>query len=307
MPSSKGSKVFAEAMDRYDWQSLHQKLQGGKPKDIQKIFSKMKYRICKLMFHQSSSFVVQKLFEVCDEEQMDQLVFSVTADPALLMSACLDPQGAESMKKFLECIRASEQISQMIRFFSHFSVPLANDQFGSLVIGHCFHIFTAEETKPLLVAIDRNCSIIAVSESGSYLLRAIISKDRPLGFMLMWIMMDAYALSTEPFGNYVLRHVIGLEIPCLIEEIVANWSGVFHGLSMDKYGSKVVKKLMKASKRKYAPQIINDIISSPEFSTVLVDPFGYSVLQTAMQCSKGTVRKRLHDLIRQHSELLNRR
>ncbi|XP_075518313.1 pumilio homolog 12-like [Primulina tabacum] len=292
MPSSKGSKVFAEAMDRYGWQSLHQKLQGGKPKDIQKIFSKLKYRICKLMFHQSSSFVVQKLFEVCDEEQMDQLVFSVTADPALLMSACLDPQGAECMKKFLECIRASEQISHMIRFFSHFSVPLANDQFGSL---------------PLLVAIGRNISIIAVSESGSYLLRAIISKDRPEGFILMWIMMHASHLSTEPFGNYVLRHVIGLEIPCLIEEIVAKWSGVFHGLSMNKYGSKVVKKLMKASKRKYAPQIINDIISSPKFSTVLVDPFGYSVLQTAMKCSKGTVRKRLHDLIRQHSELLNRK
>lgn len=72
---------------------LHKKLQERKPEDVQMIFSAVKDCICKLMVHRLGSSVIQKLFQVCDEEQMNQLVSSITANVSLLMSVCLNPQG----------------------------------------------------------------------------------------------------------------------------------------------------------------------------------------------------------------------
>ncbi|XP_075494027.1 putative pumilio homolog 8, chloroplastic isoform X2 [Primulina tabacum] len=162
--------VFSEAMDQYSCQFLHQKLQERRQEDVQMIFSEVKDCICKLMVHRLGSSVIQKLFEVCHEEQMNQLVSSVTANVSLLIS--------ESMKKFLDCLVTRKQISHMMAVFSYFTVPLVNNQFGSIVIGHCFRIFPAEETEPILKVIADGSSEIIVNESGSCLIQDLVSIGR---------------------------------------------------------------------------------------------------------------------------------
>lgn len=301
--------VFSEAMDQYGCQFLHKELQERKPEEVQMIFSEVKDCICKLMVHRLGSSVIQKLFKFCDEEQMNQLVSSITANVSLLMSVCLNPQGSESMKKFLECLMTRKQISHMMTVFSYFTVPLVNNQFGSTVIGHCFHIFPPEETEPILKVIADGCSEIIVNDSGSCLLQDIVSigsMPESVRRILAVIMSDVYGLSKKQFGHRLVEHVIGFERPGLIQDILVRLTGALDILSKDKYASSVVKKLMEASKQKYAPQIIDEIISSPNLLSIVVDPCGNSVIQTAKKCSKGTVRKTLNNLICQHSELLNK-
>ncbi|XP_073136805.1 pumilio homolog 12-like [Henckelia pumila] len=241
------------------------------------------------MTHRLGSYVIQKLFEVCNEEQMNHLVSSITGNVSLLMSACLNPQGSESMKKVLECLKTRKQICYMMVVFSYLTVPLVNNQFGSLVIGHCFHIFPAEDTEPILKVIADNCLEIIDNESGSCLLQDLLSKDSIRGSVrriLAVIMEDAYRMSEKQFGNILVQHVIGFERACLIEDILAQVTGAFAILSRDKYASNVVKKLMEASNHKYSPQIIDEIIKSPKLLSIVVDPYGNSVLQTAKKCSK---------------------
>lgn len=86
-------KVFWQAMDPLGCQVFHQKLQTRKPEDVQMIFSEVKDQICVLMFDRLGSYVIQKLFEVCDEEQMTQLVSSVTANVRFLKAVCCSSQG----------------------------------------------------------------------------------------------------------------------------------------------------------------------------------------------------------------------
>ncbi|XP_073309464.1 pumilio homolog 12-like isoform X2 [Primulina huaijiensis] len=267
--------VFSEAMDQYSCQFLHQKLQERKPEDVQMIFSEVKDCICKLMVHRLGSSVIQKLFEVCHEEQMNELVSSVTANVSLLIS--------ESMKKFLDCLVTRKQISHMMAVFSYFT--------------------------PILKVIADGSSEIIVNESGSCLIQDLVSIGsirESARRILAKIMSDVYSLSKKQFGHRLVEHVIGFERPGLIQDILFGLTGALCILSKDEYASNVVKKLMEASERKFAPQIIDEIISSPDLLSIVVDPCGNSVLQTAKKCSKGTVRKTLNDLICQHSELLNK-
>ncbi|XP_073018692.1 putative pumilio homolog 13 [Primulina eburnea] len=200
----------------------------------------------------------------------------------------------------------------MISFFTYFMVPLVNHQFGSRVIGRCFNIFPApaDETEPIVDVIADNCLEIAKDKNGSCLLQVIVSKvsipnSHGRQRILSAITLGAVKLSMDQFGNRVLQHVIGLEMPFVVSRIVDELEGWFSFLAKDKYASIVVKQLMEASEGKYSSQIANRIIRSPNFLSVLVDPYGYSVIQSAKTYSNKIVRKTLDRLICRYSDLLD--
>ncbi|XP_073133297.1 pumilio homolog 12-like [Henckelia pumila] len=280
-------KVLSIAKDPDGCQLLRQKLLEGRLEDTQIIFSELKDGICALMMDPFGGVVTGKLFEVCDEEQMNELVSSITSDVRLLMSLCLHSQGPQYLRIFLECLRTPEQISHVI---SVLTVPLARDEIGSRVISHCFDIFPAKESMPIHYAITNHFLEIAFNEIGSCLLQGLISgsvESLDPRTIISTTLFSGYRLSTQKFGSRVLLHVIGLEIQHMLFYLVDNvLKGAFADLSIDEYGSIVVKKLMGACRGKYAPRIINEIILSPKFLYILVDPCGYSVLEYAKDCCK---------------------
>ncbi|XP_073024692.1 pumilio domain-containing protein C6G9.14-like [Primulina eburnea] len=300
--------VFLEAMDQHGCRLLRQKLDEGRPEDVLMIFSELKDRIHTLMCDRFGNSVIQKLFEVCDEEQVSQLVSLMTADEELLIAVCLDPEGSQSMQKFVQCLVAPELVSHMLSIFEHITIRLVNNHIGSGVIQHCISIFPAEETEKILNVIADNCFQIATNRSGCCLLQVFITKDSPLEsqlHILAEIVSNIHELSKNQFGNYVVQHVIGLEIPNVIKGMVAGLRGNFVSLSMDKYGSNVVERLMKVSQEIYAPQIINEITSSPSFLNVVLDPYGNYVVQSAKRYATGATRKTLNNLILQHFDDLH--
>ncbi|XP_073036768.1 pumilio homolog 12-like [Primulina eburnea] len=300
--------MFLEAMKERGCQLLLQKLQEKKPEDIQIIFSKLKDYICQLMFNRFGSHVVLKLFEVCDEEQKNQLVSSITADVRLLFSVCFDPRGSETMQKIVGFPMEEKQISLIMRFFKHFAVPLANHPIASQVIAECFNIFPhpAEETQPILETITKYCLELAVDENGSKIIKILLSSD--VRAIVEKIQSNTYHLSMDEFGSSVIQHLIGLETRYVIQHLVYEMQGLFTFLSYyNKYGSDVVKKLIGASRAKYAPQIISEMIKDPWLLAALADPHGFSLLKYAKKFAKGTDLKTLNDLICQYSQPLKKK
>lgn len=262
-----------------------------------------------LMLDKRGSYLLQKLYEVCDQEQITQLVYSVTVHVHLLMDVCMDSQGSESMQKFLS-LMTPNQIFHMISVFTYLTVPLVNDQFGSRVINHCFNIFRDDKTEPIVLVIaDNNCLEFATDEYGCQLLQVILSEASVPWNNSRWrifkkIKSEAFGLSTDQFGYLVVQHLIGLKSPFVAGYINDALTGFFIVMSKLKYASVVVKKLMEAADGKYASEITNYIIESPPFLSVLLDPYGFDVLQCALKYSNSTVKKTLNHQIHQHSVLL---
>lgn len=81
------------------------------------------------------------------------------------------------------------------------------------------------------------------------------------------------------FRNYVVQYVVELEDPPVTLDLVRQLSGNYAYLSRNKYGSHAVQKLLKI---KYidSSYIINDLLR--EIDSLLLDPFGNYVIQTAL-------------------------
>ncbi|XP_073145314.1 pumilio homolog 12-like [Henckelia pumila] len=298
-------KVLWEAMDPDCCHFLRHVLERRRPDGLQMIFSEVKDHICILMLDWYGSYVIEKLYEVCDNEQMEQVVFSVTSDADVLMAVCLNSRGSKSMKKFIECLRTPEQKSHMISIFQSMTVPLVNHKTGVGVIRHCLYIFPEKQTQIFDVIAD-NLFEIATTESGAFLLREVLNSQvfppEIRQHILSEIIENVHRLYLEPFGSRVVLHVITVRLEEGVRDIVARLTGAFACMSVNKYGTWIVNELMEIYKKEYTPQIINEIISSSDFPRVLLHPYGKDIIEHAKKHTTGAVLNSLNHQIALHSD-----
>lgn len=75
---------------------LQRKFDEGTPEDVQMMFNEIIGHVVELMVNSFGNYVVQKLLEVCTEEQRMLVVLVVTADPRLLVKISLNTHGYSS-------------------------------------------------------------------------------------------------------------------------------------------------------------------------------------------------------------------
>ncbi|MFS7972861.1 putative armadillo-like helical, pumilio domain-containing protein [Helianthus anomalus] len=108
----------------------------------------------------------------------------------------------------------------------------------------------------------------------------------------------AHGYSPKPFDlNYVLQHMVGLQSPELTEVLVSQLQGNFAYLSQNKYASNVVEKCLIESEPDIATKIVLELVKSPNAPSLLVDPYGNFVIQSALKVSRGIAKDCLRELI----------
>ncbi|XP_019165687.1 PREDICTED: putative pumilio homolog 8, chloroplastic [Ipomoea nil] len=302
----RGKIPLVVTKDQHSCRVLQKKLEEGKPDDIEMIFSEVKNHVCELMVDQSGNYLVQKLFQVCNPQQMTELLAFVIRDQCRLMAICLDMHGTRAVQTMLRHLTTVEQRAVVVAALRHITVTLTKSVNGYHVIQHCVKFFSNEEKKQILNVVADNCVDIATDRSGCCVLQHCVenadaqSRER----LVAEITVNALVLSEHPYGNYVVQNILGLRIPHYRSEIVRQLAGRFVHLSMNKYGSNVVEKCLKecssSSGESEARIIIEEIVSSPNFLMVLQDPFGNYVVQSALAVSKGALRFALVNIINMH-------
>ncbi|XP_073121721.1 pumilio homolog 12-like [Henckelia pumila] len=297
-------KVLSEAMNPHGCVFLTKKLGEMIPEDIEMIYSAVKYHVGMLMVDEFGSKVIQKLFAVCEDKQMNKMVFRLTVvDIGLLTDICLDSLVSQSMQKLMDCITTQNQLHYVISAFQKIIVPLANHPIGSTVILHYYIVFP-HEAEPILGLIAQHLVKIVYSETGSRLVQALISNVFTGQMRIVSrIMLNLRYMSMHRFGSEVVLHVIGLGLQGKIGCMIYCMRGCFDFMSIGEYSSNVVKKLIEVSKATDQHMIIDEIFRSPDFCRVVHNPYGYSVVQSSKEYTRGTdLGKTLDRLILQHSD-----
>ncbi|XP_073136671.1 pumilio homolog 12-like [Henckelia pumila] len=281
-------ELFWKAMDLDGYRSFWRILEHRKPEHIQLVFSELKNQICPLMFDRFGGSVIICLSEVCDEPQMNELVSSLVADAQLLMLVCLNSNGYLWVLKFVERLRTPEQMSDVISALQPLVPRLVKGQFGHHVIGHFFDIFPkhAKETQPLLDAIADTFFEMGTNPYGypllSKLLRSKIFLLENQPSILSKLIADVHQLSHDTYGCLVVQDVIELGMQDVQSDILAQLRGNFALMSMHKDAQCVVSALIMESQGELAPQIYNELTSSPNFSRILQNPSGKDVIELAL-------------------------
>ncbi|KAL2346458.1 hypothetical protein Fmac_000458 [Flemingia macrophylla] len=275
------------------------------------IFLELINYVPELMVDPVGNYVVQRMVEICNEEQLNQIVLSVTQYNFQLVKICLCSHGSRVVEKILEHLTTQEQRGHVILALSQGADVLAKDVSGHRVLLHCLKHFSGEDNKHLLNVIAMKCFRIAIDKTGCCVLQRCLNHAQggTKKNMIASILLNASVLAEDCYGNYVVQHLLSMKIPGLAKRLVRQLEGNFFFLSCNKYGSNVVEKFFLDSGELDSGElcstfIISELLHNPKVSKLLVDPYGNYVIKSALLVSKGDFQNALERLIKLNSRIM---
>ncbi|KAI5655221.1 hypothetical protein M9H77_32408 [Catharanthus roseus] len=117
-------------------------------------------------------------------------------------------------------------------------------------------------------------------------------------YLINEIITNAMHLAEDPYGNYVVQHLLSQKIPGVTEQLLGHLRYRFTGMSTNKYASNVVEKFLTEAGEEHSTIIIMELINSPDAAGLLFDPFANYVIQRALSVSRTLkTQSYLHSII----------
>ncbi|KAK2660179.1 hypothetical protein Ddye_006712 [Dipteronia dyeriana] len=291
---------LALAKDHTGCRFLQKNMTNITKEDLDIIFLELIDHVCELMVDSFGNYVIQRLVEVCSDEQRTHILLMLTQNNFELVRICLDMHGTRAVQRLMENLNTPQQISLVTAALGNGAVTLTKDMNGHHVIQHCLKYFSDEDNKYLLNELANNCYGIATDKSGCCVLQHCVqySKGEPRERLVAEIIANALHLADDHYGNYVVQHLLEMKVPQITINLLRQLEGHYASLSCNKYGSNVVEKCLKLSGEQESMRIIMELLRSPTASRLIVDPYGNYVIQSALSVSKGILFDALVNLVK---------
>ncbi|XP_018475058.1 pumilio homolog 12 [Raphanus sativus] len=283
-------KIYQMAKDQHGCRFLQRKFAERDENDIEIIFNEIIDYISELMVDPFGNYLVQKLLEVCSQDQRMQIVHSITRKPGVLIKISCDMHGTRVVQKMVETVKRREEIAMIMSALKHGVVILIKNVNGNHVVQRCLQYLLPHCEMFLFEVVISNCVDLATDQHGCCVLQKCLgySKGEQKYRLVFEIASNALLLSQHPFGNYVIQYILDLQLQWAINGILEMLEGNYTELSMQKCSSNVVEKCLRLSDDKHRARIIRELINFGRLDQVMLDPYGNYVVQSALKQSKGT-------------------
>eukprot|EP00252_Welwitschia_mirabilis_P019721 TRINITY_DN4646_c0_g1_i4.p1 TRINITY_DN4646_c0_g1~~TRINITY_DN4646_c0_g1_i4.p1 ORF type:complete len:925 (-),score=199.35 TRINITY_DN4646_c0_g1_i4:717-3491(-) len=296
-------RIYFVARDQHGCRFLQRKFDEGSAEDIKKIFVEIIDHIIQLMTDPFGNYLVQKLLEVCNEDQKMQILYAVTRKPSELVNISLNMHGTRAVQKLIEILQTPREVSMVISSLKSGVVTLIKDLNGNHVVQRCLQRLSSEDNKFLFDAAVEHCIEIATHRHGCCVLQRCIdhSSGAERQRLVAEIAANALDLSQDAFGNYVVQYILDLdEMQWVRKDVMNQLQGNYASLSMQKFSSNVVEKCLKIASDEERANIVHELITSTHLGQLLQDPYANYVVQCALSVCKGSLHSTLVDAIRPH-------
>ncbi|KAL2455669.1 putative pumilio7 [Abeliophyllum distichum] len=294
--------IYHMAKDQHGCRFLQRMFDEGTPRDVQIIFNEINDHVVELMMNPFGNYLMQKLLEVCNEEQRMQILLRVIEEPGGLIRISLNTHGTRVIQKLIEMLNTRQHISLVISALEPGFLALIKDLNGNHVIQRCLQCFTHEDSKFIFVAAAKYCVDIATHQHGCCVLQRCISHSTGeyRENLVAEISANGLVLAQDAFGNYVVQFILELKIPSATSNLTSQFEGNYVLLSTQKFSSHVIEKCLVACNDKIRSKIIHELLSATYFEQLLQDPHANYVIQTALRVSEGSLHSSLVNAIESH-------
>ncbi|KAJ6836514.1 pumilio-like protein 12-like isoform X1 [Iris pallida] len=299
-------RIYYLAKDQLGCRFLQRKFTEGNPEDVGKIFAEIITHIVELMTDPFGNYLVQKLLEVCNEEQRVHILHAITGDPGALIRISCNMHGTRAVQKVIETLQTKDQISMVVSSLKPGIVSLMKDANGNHVAQRCLQYFSSEFSEFLYDAAIAHCTELAADRQGCCVLQKCIyySKGDWKDRLVSEICSNSRSLSQNAYGNYVVQYVLDQKISWATAAVLGQLESNYDNLSTQKHSSNVVEKCLKYACEADRSKIIQELMNSPRFLQILQDPYGNYVIQSALKQCKGTLHALLVDAVKPHEPAL---
>ncbi|XP_019171483.1 PREDICTED: pumilio homology domain family member 4-like [Ipomoea nil] len=297
--------IYHIAKDQHGCRFLQRMFDEGTPRDVQIIFSEIIDHAAELMMNPFGNYLMQKLLEVCNEEQRMEILLRVTEEPGQLVRISLNTHGTRVVQKLIETLKTRQQISLVVSSLEPGFLALIKDLNGNHVIQRCLQYLTNGDSKFIFVAAAKYCVDIATHQHGCCVLQRCIAHatGEHRENLVAEISANGLLLAQDAFGNYVVQFIMELKIPSVTSKLMSHFEGNFVHLSTQKFSSHVVEKCLIVCDYKVQSKIIHELVSATHFEQLLQDPHANYVVQTALRISEGCLHSSLLDAIESHKAI----
>ncbi|XVE93119.1 hypothetical protein REPUB_Repub01dG0162700 [Reevesia pubescens] len=297
--------IYLIAKDQHGCRFLQRLFDEGTQQDVHIIFKEIIDHVVELMMNPFGNYLMQKLLEVCNEEQRMQILLMVTEEPGQLVRISLNTHGTRVVQKLIETLKTWQQISLVISALEPGFLSLVKDLNGNHVVQRCLQCLSSEDNKFIFVAAAKHCVDIATHQHGCCVLQRCIShstgeyRDK----LVYEISTNGLLLAQDAYGNYVVQFILELKIPSATSTLISQFEGNYVHLSSQKFSSHVVEKCLVVLNDDSRSRIIRELLSATHFEQLLQDPHGNYVVQTALRVSEGPLHKSLVETIESHKAI----
>lgn len=166
--------MYHIAKDKQGCQLLERKLDEGRHQ-VDAIFNGIIDHMVELIVDPFGNYLVQKLLDVCSEEQRTRIIFMLTEDVDQFITISLNIFGSRAVEKLIETLKTRQQITLVVLALEPGLLDLIKDLNGHHVIQRCLQTFTAEDNMYIFYVAAKHCVDIATHRRGCYVLQRCIS------------------------------------------------------------------------------------------------------------------------------------
>lgn len=276
-------------------------LEHGSPEVFAEILDMVLGSIGTLICDRYGSHIMRRLVERCDPAQR-LLVWGNIKDK-LAKVACTR-YGTWTVQALLDATtleNGTEPLAALKKALSEENVvKLMKDQHGGHTIAACVQKLD-EHGLFVFEAAAKNLGTLCNHKYGCTTLQRMLESANEAASVLMAREVSKVGLSivNDQYGNYIVQHVLGLELPSCLEsrgKLFDSLRGHFFNLSTHKFGSNIVEKCLKMGDRERSAviteltQIRNDsdsdndsnAESSSSLEHLIVHAYGNYVAQSAL-------------------------
>lgn len=248
------------------------------------------------------NYLFQKLLKRCSGEQRRAILDRVCGD---LVAISMSVQGTRSVQKVIDYVRTEEEIAIVEREFRGNLVRMIQDLNSNHVVQRCIRTFQSPGNQFIYDELteDENMVRVATHRHSCCVIQRCIDLGTPAQKrqIVDSVVRHVATFVEDQYGNYVVQYVVGLNIAGVSRRIATLLRGRFAELSMQKFSSNVVEKLMQADAATdpgdAVEVVVDEIVGCETVDALLQDPFANYVVQTALSRASEAQRKVLSDLI----------
>ncbi|KAK9073945.1 hypothetical protein SSX86_006539 [Deinandra increscens subsp. villosa] len=275
------------------------------PKHVEMVFDDTIGHVNELMVNPFGNYLMQKLLEVCNEEQRMCILMEVTREPRELVHISLNTHGTRAVQKLIETLKTRKQIKMVISALEPGFLALIKDLNGNHVIQRCLQCLSNEDNKFIFEAASKFCVDIATHQHGCCVLQRCInhSTGKHQERLILEISANGLLLAQDAFGNYVVQSILELQIQSAVSMLISQFEGNYVHLARQKFSSHVVEKCLSVLDDHSRSKIVRELLSATHFEQLLQDPHANYVVQTALRVAEGSLHNLLVKAIESHKAI----
>lgn len=255
-----------------------------------------------------------------EESEFLVLLNAIKNDMGLV--AC-NTSGARVMQKLIDCLLTKEEVTAFIHLLDGHVIELAKDINGHHSLAKLMGklISVEGEEKPIVAVCEEmqtvvyskladNCFDICKNRQGCCIIQRCIhfSPEPCREKIIDMVISNTLKLVQDPFGNYVIQHILDKEDVKNGEEDQSE-GGVFTKkiirqmlyyvaeLSCNKFSSNVIEKCLKRASPDVRQLMVDELTDPQVLPKLLTDGFANYVIQTAISTSNDSQLNQLRDAI----------